>query len=215
MNRSMLTLCLVIIVVLFGISEGITANYFPVDEGLVREYKGSKINKFNLSQRFGYSITNLGKHKLEGQEVYILKYSGGLTVYAIQNKEGYGKYAQQGRSDFKPKILEQIHYYVKFPLKEETTWQNKEKSNDFQQFGEFNVTNTIETVDDFVAVHAGTFKKCIRIKRTATVKGRYGTLQFEGYYWYAPNVGYVKGLSKFTVGSSKVEIQCELSGIKK
>jgi len=67
---------------------------------------------------------------------------------------------------------------------------------------------TVEDLDDEVAVPAGRFSRCLRIRGTGFTSQNVGfyvghtDIRVETTEWYAPNVGLVKAVRKETTTSS-------------
>ncbi len=107
--------------------------------------------------------------------------------------------ALQGPRDTSPKIREHDAWELKYPLAAGATWTSIEEVHQLKEQLFVPLTCVIETMDDVVAVPAGTFERCMRIRKSFSAKvnlGSYGgnpEVTVERLSWYAPGVGQIKG----------------------
>ncbi len=159
-----------------------------------------KSGRVDMEEKFqGYRILN-GK-RVEIIHVTYKYYPSGKSksnlLFYVLDDTGYYEYAEQKSDMPEPKILENPVYEFKTPCFEGKTWQGNQDTFLLVRKIKVPALFTIEKVDDVVTVPAGTFERCIRIRAYSHVKNSKGTvIKFEAFYWYAPDVGYIKSIYK-------------------
>ena len=85
----------------------------------------------------------------------------------------------------------------------------------------FPTVKAIAATDETVMVPAGTFSDCIRLKITgkgqANLASGPATIEVQGDEWYAPDIGFIKGIFRETVnsGEAPVELGMDLASFAK
>lgn len=121
--------------------------------------------------------------------------------FSLEDDRGVKSVASQGPRDTSPKIREHDAWELKYPLAAGATWTSVEEVHQLKEQLFVPLTCVIETMDDVVTVPAGTFERCMRIRKTFSAKvnlGSYGgnpEVTVERLSWYAPGVGQIKGSS--------------------
>ena len=119
--------------------------------------------------------------------------------FSLEDDRGVKSVALQGPRDTSPKIREHDAWELKYPLAAGATWTSIEEVHQLKEQLFVPLTFVIETMDDVVAVPAGTFERCMRIRKSFSAKvnlGSYGgnpEVTVERLSWYAPGVGQIKG----------------------
>lgn len=119
--------------------------------------------------------------------------------FSLEDDRGVKSIALQGPRDTSPKIYEHDDWELKYPLATGATWTSTEKVRPLKEQLFVPFTCVIETMDDVVTVAAGTFERCMRVRKSFSGKvnlGSYGgnpEVTVERLLWYAPGVGQVKG----------------------
>uniref|UniRef100_A0A7V4G953 DUF3108 domain-containing protein n=1 Tax=Desulfobacca acetoxidans TaxID=60893 RepID=A0A7V4G953_9BACT len=179
-------------------------NYFPLEEGKVLEYSFTSAKDGNVVEKAKVTVTNLAPKTLDNKTVIPRKYEkvtqkGDKQTYTgffLNDKEGVLFWAVQGDKDDQPKPLPQKIYYLKNPLKVAATWGGGEAPK-----------GSIESTDEKVAVAAGSFSGCVRVKiaypENMPLK--------ESLYWFAENVGIIKSSYTYKNG---VQEQFELLAVR-
>jgi hypothetical protein len=185
------------------------SQYYPLKEGPVWNYQ---------MQGMSLIITNLESRELEGKLVIPQKASAGnftFFSFAVEDKSGIYEFAEQKPDNEEPQVKKFPSYYFKYPLQTGNSW--KESADESDIATTIPMQYSIESLNETVTVPAGTFKKCLKVKKTGTTKldkGIFGvvTVNKEEISWYAPGVGMIKAMQKRetdnrTVPPKKVIIQ--------
>jgi hypothetical protein len=146
------------------------------------------------------TITNLAARRVQGKFVtpqkvesqmagpshfsleFVAVDAGGVYT-AADPYFGYGE----------PKLKSAPQYLLKNPLSAGTAWETTLNLSNNQTVP---AKAVIESVADVVAVPAGTFRGCIRVR---TVGADEATKAYETTVWYAPSVGGVKAVVHTTI----------------
>jgi ribosomal protein L40E len=214
-----------------GSYEKRVETYYPLDEGRKWIYQRS-FTKGPERKTGRIMVTNLAPRKLEDKIVIPRKWdflkdeTNTITyffAFIAKDPQGIYIFATQSPKEVSPEILKTPKYIIKYPIKIGTSWEVEAQSkllNDAPVI----LKVTIEAIDDIVTVPAGTFKNCLRIKGEGVIRkeelGNEIIVNIEVYEWYAPGVGFIKGIKK-EKGSGRfsipdyVEIVTQLESIKK
>ena len=186
MNNKMI-ISLVIICTLINLTacdKPKSIDYFPFDEGMIKEY----IVTFSYNDNKSLTklkCINLALRDLNGASVFPVKVEPynmvgilieGVSFYFYgKDDKGVYEYAKQNPADIEPKIynFQSPYYLIKYPIKINYSWK----------IG--NITLIIEAIDETVTVSSGTFQGCIKIKSVS----EHSDIKIS---WYAPNVGLIK-----------------------
>ena len=189
----------------FDFSAGV--EYSVSREGFTKEYSVS-LNRGNETKESRHEAVVGPKTNLNGIEVsttIITKRKPGAgplssKYFSVENDEGVKSIAHQGPFDKSPKTEEQDAWELKYPLFAGKTWTSTDKINSLKEKFTAPITSVAEAMDDVVSVPAGTFKNCMRIKRSFSGKVNFWSyggeveVTLERYLWYAPGFGYIKGV---------------------
>ncbi len=158
-------------------------------EGRMESVEGPKTNLNGIEVS-----TTIFTASKSGADAHSTKY------FSVENDEGVKSIARQGPLDKSPKTKEQDAWDLKYPLFAGRSWTSTDEINSLKEKFIAPVTCVVEAMDDVVSVPAGTFKNCMRIKKSFSGKVNFwsygGEVEItrEGYSWYAPDVGYIKGV---------------------
>ena len=142
-----------------------------------------------------------------------------VTHYVVEDDSGVYKIADKRPDDKDLTIIKPPVYYIKYPISEESIWDNIVKMGD----RDIQISQTIYSVSDEVKVPAGTFKDCLKIKHVGmdiSPDKNDTSLSLEAFEWYAPGVGCVKSMATFKKKAKNQEIPADtvtyqLESIKK
>jgi len=146
--------------------------------------------------------TNLNGIEVDTTILKISKLSGesvSLKFFSLENDQGVKSVAHQGPQDQSLKMVEHDAWEIKYPLAAGTTWTSTEVVKPLKEELFVTLTCVIETMDDVVTVPAGTFQRCMRVRKSFSGKvdmGSYGgnpEVTVERLSWYAPALGFIKG----------------------
>lgn len=182
--------------------------YSPFHEGFTQAY-GLYLKQGSETKEMRGELVVGPKTNINGIEVYLttntLRNANGESVavkyFSLENDQGVKSIARQGPHDRNPMVNEHEVWELKYPLAAETTWTSTEQVFSLKEKLFVPFTCVIETMDDVVTVPAGTFERCMRVRKyfngTANL-GAYGgnpNVTVERLSWYAPNIGEIKGNS--------------------
>lgn len=190
-------------------------DYHPLKVGLTKTFnKTQKGTYHSFDRRKEHSPLHSTVRKrmlesrfLDGKKVFPLQINGFIEYWG-KDVNGAGSYGKQSPSDIDPIIYDKPAYFFRYPLVVGNSWESQIlpwllRREDFDLP---NIVNHCETlmIDDIVTTPVGTFDKCLRIYCSGEIReersffGSFHTLHFlmESYEWYAPNVGFVKGIYK-------------------
>lgn len=183
-------------------------SYFPLNEGYKWQYDVSLITMDGLSKQ-KYIFNNLGKRKLDGNEVYLRESLDDSILYYSNTDEGIhylGKLdSQKIYSEFNP----DKRLVIPATLNVGNEWTYKSLTHLLQKTGPpqktvFRITAEIpleikiESLNDSITVPAGRFDNCLKISMGGFEfinAGNYIGLTMvsvEQTNWYAPGIGLVK-----------------------
>ncbi len=190
----------------FGLVDlAVAGEYFPLREGLTKEFrvvlqKGSDIHEGRLQYWIGPKIN------LAGTEVFPILTRMKTPVappprktFYLENEQGIRVIAQQGPYDGGPKMSEYDQWELKYPLVEGGTWTGTDELIALKGKPTVVFTYVIETMNGTASTPAGTFKKCMKVRRSYIGEVDLGPLEgatkmtVESYAWYAPTIGFIRG----------------------
>jgi hypothetical protein len=168
-------------------------NYFPLDEGRVLTYGYTRSKDSSMQEKAKITVSNQAAKTLEGKTVSPRKYEKisekgekqNYTVFFHNDKEGILMAAIQGEKEDQPKSLPQKIYYLKNPLKVGTTWGGGDSPQ-----------GVVESLSEKVAVPAGTFEGCIKVKLTYP----HNMPVKDAVLWFAERVGIIKSVYVYKDG---------------
>ncbi|MDP3182520.1 MAG: hypothetical protein Q8M54_06840 [Desulfobaccales bacterium] len=197
MKRSLVILSLLIpfwILSKIGSAEG-GEGYYPLKQGMTWEYTVSS----DKSGTKKLIIKNLPPQKIDDKAVIPREWNMGgnlVTHFVAEDDSGVYKIADKRPDDKDLTIIKPPVYYIKYPISEESTWDNIVRMGD----RDMQISQTIYSVSDVVKVPAGTFKDCLKIKHVGTdisPDKNDTSLSLEAFEWYAPGTGCVKSMATF------------------
>ena len=179
-------------------------NFFPMEEGRKFEYSYTRAKDNAIIEKAAVTVTNNPKRTWEQKTVMPRTYEKlndkkekqVHTVFFHNDGEGIMMVAFQGEKDGQPKALPHKLAYLRSPLKVGNRWGGGDDPQ-----------GVIDSLSDKVAVPAGTFDGCIKVKLTYP-----SNLPVqEAFLWFAENVGVVKSLHRYRDGSRE---EFELKAVK-
>ena len=179
-------------------------SYYPLDKGKTWIHIMSGKDASGFGGSFKLKTVNLGPRNLKGKKVVPQKISSGNRAefsFIVSDEKGICEYANQEPSDIKPKIHSAPDFYIKFPIKVGASWDAVYKTAFLNQEIELPVQISIVGVSEDVFVSAGSFSKCIHVKKFGTINKDmppFGKAQVmvEEHSWFAPGVGRVRVVTK-------------------
>lgn len=178
------------------------SDYYPLTEGARFLYQIKAIQKTDVVQEqvLSATIVHLGAAMVQGKSVtpegrYIDGKLAGVTFIA-DDETGIYYYANQSSSQKKPVVMNPIQYLIKYPVQPGASW--KQQSYGFEMVNDKRLPVTldasIESEDEIVAVPAGVFAKCLKIRMIGSIPATKGSPAFriENQLWYAPGLGMIK-----------------------
>lgn len=192
------------IIIFFMNCHSIENTYLPLNEGIQWEYQVSSSSLFGLDGGGLLRVTNLPQRELKGRQVTPWKIEvGGITYFQFicRDANGYFLFAEQKPGSVDPEIKKFPSYIIKFPVKKGIAWNVQTETTFLVQREVVYLISSIESTDEIVTVSAGTFKRCILIKSSASTMKDLGILgkaniEVESYDWYAMGIGLIKSIHK-------------------
>lgn len=194
--------------------------YYPLESEL-RWYYTVHFTTMDSTEEQKLLLADARPVDWQGQPVQTRRSLDGTTLYYLENAEGIHHVATRRPNAVEPQPVEKGERVVlQYPLKPGTTWYADSKTlalyrtgppqrSEFHIIAPVRLKYTIEALDDTVAVPAGKFRDCLRVR--AIGKTKYDARNYVGLTditvekteWYAPGVGLVKSVREETT-SSKV-----------
>lgn len=199
-------------------------SYYPLGKGLSWTYQVSRSAKFGNFPTSKLTITMIGERDIKGKKVKIRKYDykekSSFNFVTVENNGVY-VYAKQLPGNIEPEILNPPSCVIKFPLKAGIEWEEKSNTSLLDKEIPILIKYVLESIEETVTVPAGTYNSCIKIKgigkTTAKIMFWNVSIDKEIYNWYAPNVGWVKGIlsessTNDLAGKGMISYQLEVYG---
>ncbi|MHC1728980.1 MAG: hypothetical protein AB9866_23770 [Syntrophobacteraceae bacterium] len=194
-------ICLSILLFFTGLGEG--AEYFPLREGFTSEVRMSQ-NQGQSRNVVDLVLTNGPEVDLDGlvagSLTIAMKSDGEMVAkfFFHENEQGLRIVAEQGSGDKSAVMKKNEEWEFKYPLAVGNSWTESEEVSLLKEKALVTMTHTIEKIDDVVTVPAGTFEKCLKIRKHFHGKANLGSyggspeITVEGFTWYAPGIGQIK-----------------------
>lgn len=173
-------------------------SYFPLDENLTWTYT---IKTGDSAKDAKMVIKTLPKKYLLGSQLIprqIEKDDVNAFEYCKEDEEGVSVYASQDFGMSKPEQKEKPYFYIRKPYRIGTTWKDHYQTKALMEPVKIPVKVSIQSLDETVAVSAGTFHHCLKLTKTGEINEKHGgyfgksKVIVEENLWYAPGVGLVK-----------------------
>lgn len=186
-------------------------SYLPLKEGLVWEFRHQFGTQGDPAPRAEARAVkkNLPPTEIQGLKVYPQVYTfhppgegekQETTSYIAADAHGYYVWARKTGHDSGPRLLSEKFYILKQPLQKGASWVQKDQGLTLHQ--------VVQETKAQVTVPAGTFTDCLLIKRSVFESEKDQTPTSEIYFWFAPQVGNVKVVTKLP--GQKQELTQEL-----
>ncbi len=193
--------------------------YFPKEEGLKKEFDIIERLPNGETKKGILTVTNLPSKQLQGKKVYPRRYegTGKSTIYfVVLDKDGCYRLGKQYIGAAEPEIYKDKRYDLKNPIESGTSWSSKWGSPTAKE-ELADVKATIASINDIVTVPAGTYRNCVKVRRTGEIKR--GTVKVirETYDWYCSDLGWIKTITKEReiAGGRTYERTTQLTSFKK
>ncbi len=196
-----------------------TASYFPLDEGHRWHYDVRTEWENNTVDHEPRIITTEGRTQLESGPAWRRRSADGVDWYLRSDDSGTYRVALKNDLTEEPTPDPQPRYVLKMPLAAGTTWQSTTTAYLLRRRADFPpeirhshpavpMIYTIEAVDDKVAVRAGSFERCVRVRGLAALRlfadpvAGWRDVPLKTTEWYCPGPGLVKLTREEPIGSA-------------
>ncbi len=172
--------------------------YFPLSKDASWTYKitiDGKTNNETLKMKILPEKYLLGEKLIPRQ---IEKSDKTKLEFFVEGDEGFYVYAEQDYGMAQPEMREKPYYYIRKPYRVGTTWDDDYTTKHLMEPVKFPIKVTIQSMDETITVPAGTFEKCLKLKKSGQIDESHGgyfgksKVIVEENFWYAPGVGLVK-----------------------
>ena len=190
------------------------ARYYPLETGLAWHYRVTLTQDREVTPATA-DVVNLQPTNVLGRTGVPQQsemFGQNLVRYLAKDERGIFEFAQQqaGRG-VTPVGNGTPNYVLRVPLAEGTTWPSTWQSTRDGRRMSFPTVKTIVRTDETVMVPAGTFSDCIRLKITgkgqANLASGPATIEVQGDEWYAPDIGFIKGIFRETLNSGEAPVE--------
>lgn len=188
-------------------------DYYPLRKGMKWKYGTERIFSYQgdgNTKTYTYEVKCLGKTRIDKiKDVFIFLYESGYKNYLIKDKEGIAYYAYQRAGDLEHTYYEPSSQILRYPLDVGHQWGFHRKIWYMKEGPLVPFNYAIDSLEKSVVVPAGKYDNCLYIRKRGTK--RYETndsigifkytweLTAEGHNWYAPNVGWIKGIEEISI----------------
>ncbi len=195
-------------------------DYYPLNEEIQLQYELTVSTSSTKQTSDLFTRRSLPERTIGGKKAIPIVWTFGTTStmsFFVKDDSGLYQVGVQEPKDVDPKIFDPPIYFIRYPIQVGANWQSHYETTYWKPRFNLILKNTIDKIDDIVTTAAGTFDKCIRVKGTFTgtetntlfnpskpddyIHDIYVTIEL--YNWYAPNVGWVKGIKKETYKGQK------------
>jgi hypothetical protein len=199
-----------VIVSIAGCSgPGTTASYFPLDEGHRWHYDVRTEWDNHTIDHEPRIITTEGRVNLESGPAWRRRSADGVDWYLRSDNTGTYRVALKNDLTEEPTPDPQPRYVLKAPVANGTTWHSTTTAYLLRRRADFppeirhthpevQMVYTIEAVDEPVAVRAGRFERCVRVRGLAAIRlfadpvAGWRDVPLKTTEWYCPGPGLVK-----------------------
>lgn len=214
-HKCKLLTTLVALCLLSACDSGLNAkdpkNYFPLNKGLVWEYKHHTELTGKDSKLSTMKIESLGNKEFQDQNYSVRRTSNGTDYYLKEDDTGIFRYGVRTIVENYPRLDAAPKMVMPLPIPDKVgkSWSeitqsytlhrvlpNYEPPN--ENIARFYMTYTLVGIDEEISVPAGTYKHCLLIEGQALIDKLSGTnpgsseIEITTREWYAPGVGLVK-----------------------
>ena len=200
------------------------SRFYPLDAGMAWQYRVS------LTQGWEATVTTADVANLQPTQVLgrtgvpqrSEMFGQTLVRYLARDERGVFEFAQQQAGGVITAVGNDTpNFVLRVPLVDGTTWPSTWQSTRDGRQVSFPTVKAIAATDETVMVPAGTFSRCIRLRITgkaqASLASGPATIEVHGDEWYAPDIGFIKGVFRETVnsGEATAELGMELASFAK
>lgn len=189
------------------------ASYFPLDAGHRWTYRLSSEWENNTTETEEVVLGSLGQESLEGAGIsgraWRRRSESGVDYWLRSDESGVYRVASKTDVEAEPKPDTPVRYVLKAPIAAGTSWQASTTAYLLRRRSEFPpeirhshpavpMTYVIDALGQQVATPAGSFKDCLRVKGSGSVKlfadpvVGWQDMPLTTFEWYCPGVGLVK-----------------------
>ena len=187
------------------------SDYFPLEKGRFWEYRVETNHTETVPTYTTLRIDNIGKKTISDKDYWVRRTSNGTDYYLRKEQKGIFRYGKRNIISMKPTMDASKRMVLPLPLSENssTSWSVLTQSYTIHRIlpnyeaahentAHFQMTYTIESINEEITVPAGNFKQCILIEGQAQIDQLVGANTGDGIVemttreWYAPGVGLVK-----------------------
>jgi len=186
------------------------SRYYPLEAGLAWQYRVSLAQDREVTTTTA-DVANLQPTDVLGRMGVPQRsemFGQSLVWYLAKDGRGIFEYAQQqADGGIAPVGNDTPNYVLRVPVADGTTWSSTWQSTRDGRRVSFPTVKAIAATDETVMVPAGTFSGCVRVKITgkgqANLASGPATIEVRGDEWYAPEIGFIKGIFRETVNSGE------------
>jgi hypothetical protein len=201
------------VIFIFSSNYVAARNYYPLINGMKWEYGTERTFSFKgdgNTVNYTYNVKCLGINRIDKKkDVFIFLYGSGYKNYLTKDKQGIAYYAYQRAGDSEHTYYEPSIPILRYPLVVGHQWGIHRKIWYMNEKPLVPFNYAVESFGESVVVPAGKYDNCLYIRKRGTK--RYETqdsegifkftweLTAEGHNWYAPNVGWIKGIEEVSI----------------
>jgi hypothetical protein len=202
-----------------GKPAGPATPYFPLDAGHRWAYDVRTEWDNQTVDHEARIITTEGAVDLAGSPAWRRRSADGVDWYLRTDATGIYRVALKNDLAEQPTPDAQPRYVLKAPVAVGTTWQSSTTAHLLRRRADFPpeirhshpavpMTYIIEAIDEKVAVRAGRFERCVRVKGLGSVHlfadpvAGWRDVPLVTVEWYCPGPGLVKLTRQETIGST-------------
>ena len=207
------------LVIFITSSQVYSADYFPMKQGMTREYEVVYTSGTDETRKGAWAVTVVADSYMIGDvETVPMQFSNGSLLFILKNKKGVFKYAVQSPSDTESTIVNEVLAF-KYPLAIGTNWKTKSLSFLLAEKHEMDLQVTIDKLDETVVTPAGVYNDCLRIKyygekliddksvfiqKDGKLLKEKAKVSIEIFEYYAPDTGLVKNITKHSSNDKQI-----------
>ncbi|CAA6804094.1 MAG: Unknown protein, partial [uncultured Thiotrichaceae bacterium] len=185
--------------------------YFPLEKGLIWEYKHELALTGDEPVISTFHIENLGEKVFRDKRYWVRRTSHGTDYYLGEDKTGLFRYGKRTIVENEPRLDASPRMVLPLPVPNKVgkAWSVLTQSYTLhrvlpnyepphENIAHFHMTYSVVGLDEDVSVPAGQFKHCLLIEGQAQIDQFAGANEGTGEIeittreWYAPHVGMVK-----------------------
>lgn len=177
------------------------ARYYPLDAGRSWTYTTLIQSASGQGATAETRVANLPALTLAGRTVTPQEteaFGQRRLRFISADDHGVVEIADQDSTAAEPQIRDPVNTILKMPLAAGAAWETTWETNQFGRRTLLPMTKTVESTDRPCTAAAGTFDNCLHLTLNGSGPARADTgsaiVDVTGEEWFAPGVGYVRGL---------------------